>query len=90
MTDMTTTSLPVSQWTLLYTAAGAVTITLQNRGAVDLRLRIGAAAVVGDALSAAHDTIYQREIRSITLAAADKVFAAPDNDSTPGKVNIRA
>lgn len=90
MTAMTTTALPAGEWTDVYTAAGAITITLQNLSACDVKLRIGASVATSDALTAAHDMIFPREIRSIVLATGDKIIACPINDSIAGKVNVRA
>lgn len=92
MTDMTTTSLPVGSWTLLYTAAGAVTVTLQNLSkASEIAVRVGASAVVGDALTAAADIMQPMAHRDFVLATGDKIFARPVSaDNGPGRVNVRA
>lgn len=91
MTAMTTTSLPAGAWTSLYTAAGAVTITLQNQSpASDLMIRIATGATTGDALTAAADVLRPFEHRSATLANGDVVMARPVQTDMPGKINIRA
>lgn len=92
MTDMTTTALPAGSWTLVYTAAGAVTITMQNTTpSCDLLVRIGTAAVVGDPLTSAADRLHPFEHRSgVVLASGDKVFARPEASDRAGSINIRA
>lgn len=91
MTDMTTTSLPVGQWTLIYTAAGAVTLTAQNLSkASEIKLRIGSTVGIGDALTAAADVLQPMERASITLATGDKIMARPVSDNGPGSINLRA
>lgn len=91
MTAMTTTPLPVNAWTSLYTAAGAVTITVQNLSkATEIRLRIASGATTGDAATAAADVLQPMERGSFTLATGDVVMARPVSDSTPGSINIRA
>lgn len=90
MTAMTTTALPASAWTAIYTASGAVTITLQNQTpASAIRVRIDPSASIGDALTAAADIMQPFEVRSLTLATGDKVFGCPVQ-ATPGSVNVRA
>lgn len=92
MTTMTTTSLPAGQWTLLYTAAGAVTVTVQSlTPASDLRLRIGSAVdASADALTAAADILRPFEHREVTLAILDKIIACPMQSTLTGSINVRA
>lgn len=91
MTAMTTTPLPVNAWTSLYTAAGEVTITVQNLSkATEIRLRIASGARGDDAATAAADVLQPMERGSFTLATGDVVMARPVSDSTPGSINIRA
>jgi len=90
MTAMTTTALPSGQWTLLYTASGDITITLQNQTpASSIKVRIGASAATTDALTSAADVVQPYEVRALTLANGDKVIAAPVQ-AIAGAVNIRA
>jgi len=92
MTTMTTTSLPAGQWTLIYTASGAVTVTVQSlTPASDLRIRIGGAVdASADALTAAADILRPFEHRPVTLVAGDKVIACPLQSTITGSINVRA
>lgn len=73
-------------WVLAYTAAGAVTLFIQNRApGNDLLVRVGSATATSDSADAAAEVLYPRESRSITLATGDKVHIR-----TPNGVAIKA
>lgn len=77
-------------WTLVYTAAGAVTLFLQNRSSsVDLLIRISASATTGDATTAAAEILFARDDRSIPLASGDKVYARHNVATVPGSLSVR-
>lgn len=78
MTAMTATPIPVGAWTLVYTAAADITVYAHNASpSVRLRMRIGSAAVVGDALTAAAMSLACDETRPLPLKNTDKVFMQP-------------
>ena len=76
MASTTFVSAPAgATWTLVYTAAGAVTIGLQNRhSSADMLIRIGSGAAVGDSPDAAARRMFPNEFWGPTLATGDKVF----------------
>lgn len=78
MTAMTATAAPAAAWTLVYTAAGAVTINAHNpSNSTKLRVRIGAAVVIGDALTSASIILQCEDTKPYTLAIGDKVMVQP-------------
>lgn len=78
MTTMTAVAAPAGEWTLAYTAAADITITTHNPSqAVPMRTRIGAGALVGDALTAASLILNCGDERARALKNGDKVFVAP-------------
>lgn len=94
MTAHTEVTAASGSWTLAYTAAGAVTITLQNRStANDVLVRIGPSTATSDAVNAAAEVLYARQSLAVTLANGDKVHvrsANEDASATPARVTVRA
>lgn len=98
MATMTKTAVNVGAWTVVYTAAGAITITLQNLdGATPMKVRIGTAVVVGDSLEAAADVLLPLDLRAYTLAISEVVMVQPVRSSSSiavgpatAAVNVRA
>lgn len=69
-------------WTLAYTAAGTITVYVQNRSpGGDLLVRCGASTATDDDPDAAAEILYAREGRSIALASGDKVHVRPTGAS---------
>jgi hypothetical protein len=80
---MTKTAVNVGAWTVLYTAAGSVTFSLQNLdGATPLKVRIGASVVVGDSLEAAADVLLPLDWRQYSLVATEVVMVQPVRSSS--------
>lgn len=78
-------------WTLIYAAAGDVTISLQNQSPFgDLLVRVGANAASDDTPDSAAEVLYQRERVSITLATDDYVFCRTLSSDCDGLVVMRA
>lgn len=90
MSTMTTTDVPAGEWTVIYTAAGTVTIAVQNQTpSSTLKIRVDASASTGDATTAPHDVLQPFQIVSYALASGDVVMACP-TQATPGRVNVKA
>ncbi len=63
------------EWTLAYTAAGTVTLNVQNRHpGTNLLIRVGASAAADDAPGSPAESVSSGDGRSIILAAGDKVY----------------
>lgn len=78
VTQNTVTAAAGDVWTLAYTAAGTVTLTMQNRSpGGDLLIRVGAATATSDAAGAGAESLYPRESRAIPLSSGDKVHVRP-------------
>lgn len=72
------TAVAGAAWTLAYTAAGAVTIGVQNRHKnSEVLVRVGASAATGDSPDASALLLFPNEYRTLTLANGDKVFTRP-------------
>lgn len=72
-------------WTLAYTAAGTVTLYVQNRShSRDLLVRIGASTATSDSADAPADLMLPNESRAFPLVTGEKVHVRPqgaaDND----------
>ena len=95
MAAMTNVVVPVSDgtnhWTLIYTAAGTVTLNIQNRHPqADLMVRVnGSSGAATDAKDAAAELLRPFDRMSMTLASGDKVLARTVRDEVPGRVTIR-
>lgn len=96
MTAMTNAAVPVSDgasaiWTVIYTAAGSVTLSLHNRSEnVDLLIRCnGASGAANDAKDSPAEILLPRATMAITLATGDKVLAKPLRDDMAGRVTLR-
>ena len=77
-------------WTLLYTAAGTVTLFVQNMSNdTDLLVRVGSATATSDSAQAAAEQLYSYEGRSIALVSGDKVHARSKSPSMAAKATIR-
>lgn len=90
---MTTTNCPAATWTLIYTASGAVTVSIQNQDAIsDVLIRIGTGVATSDSVAppAAADYLRPFDWRSYTLATGEKILACPVSTlQTPANVNVR-
>lgn len=77
MATTTSVSVPTGDtWTLLYTAAGTVTLHVQSRApAGDLLVRVGSATATSDSPDDPAEMLNPREMRAIPLASGDKVHA---------------
>jgi hypothetical protein len=81
MATTTAVTAAAGAWTLAYTAAGTVSGIVQPvQGRFHIMMRIGASAVIGDALTAAAELVTAGEARQVTLASGDKVFVRPVGD----------
>lgn len=89
MTAMTNVAVPVDEWTLAHTAGADGSITVQNRAACDLLVRIGAAAATTDAADAAAEALNPGEFRVYVLASGDKLLLRPLRD-VGGIVTLRS
>lgn len=78
MTAMTDVTVAAGQWTSAYTAAGNVTVKVQNKSKADaIRVRAGASVATSDGLDAAHMVLMPGKIESFTLVASDKILLTP-------------
>jgi hypothetical protein len=65
-------------WTAVYTAAGTVTLNLQNRStSLGLLVFVDASGTTGDSLDKAAEHLNPGEFRSFPVVSGDKVFARP-------------
>lgn len=93
MTTMATVTCASGEWTLAYTAAADVDITLQNQSAdTPIKVRVGSAAVVGDSLDSACFIVMPWDRLALGgLVTGDKVFLAPHRSTSSGDVSpVRA
>lgn len=70
-------------WTAVYTAAGTVTVYLQNRSpSLGLLVRVDASGTTGDSVDAAAELLMPNESRAFPIVSGDKIFARPNYNPT--------
>jgi hypothetical protein len=79
-TSTTAVAIPADgTWTLVYTAAGTLKAKVGNQSpTTSLRIRVGAAAVVGDAYTTGHFLLPPGARETFdSIVSGDKIYASP-------------
>lgn len=78
MSTMTDVSCPVNVWTLVYTAAADINVSLQvKHPGMRMRVRCDATATTGDAATAGHMVINPMDRAPFFTKSGDKVLVMP-------------
>ena len=87
---MSSVALVADAWTaIVASAAGAMTIGLENTDGHVVLIRVDANASSGDAATAGADSLAPGEYRTYPLATGDKVFGPPTLAGVAASVTLR-